>query len=96
MMVSRKPLLPQTSLPVKHNGFGNATSGSQTEELEHFIQEMTADLRDLENFYNVSFSTTRIERIGEYFARRANRVGEVIDSAFGGIMSLTWAPLSSL
>ena len=37
------------------------------------IQDITVDIRDLEQFYNISSSSTRIERLGEYVVQRINQ-----------------------
>ena len=63
-----------TSLTRTINDITNDKS-SESEKIKQYIQDVQVDLEDLENFYNISFSETRIKRLGEYLAQRSNEVG---------------------
>lgn len=64
-----------TSLPSAGQETAATTSAPEkTQELRDFIQEISADLEDLQNFYNISLSRTRIERIGRYLSERRNEL----------------------
>ena len=89
-MVSRRPsTLEQTikstfSLPSRtRSGVKDeATKKHESEKLKQFIQDITVDLRDLERFYNISFSLTRVKRLGEYIVQRNNE--SVVGFTFEG------------
>lgn len=48
--------------------------GERATALQELIQETAADLTDLTNFYNIPFSPTRIQRLGQYFAQTKARL----------------------
>ena len=53
---------------------GSRKSEERATAVRELIQETTADLTDLTNFYNIPFSPARIKRLGEYFARSKARL----------------------
>ena len=83
-MVSRKPTAPNnvqaveqsTELPTRmvNDGQNNPSLSPESEKIKQFINELMFDIRDLENFYNISISPTRVQRLGEYLTRRMNQV----------------------
>ncbi|RMZ89737.1 hypothetical protein DV736_g3039, partial [Chaetothyriales sp. CBS 134916] len=44
------------------------------ESVQQFIRNLFLDLRQLENFYNISFSYTRIKRLGAYLIEKKNKL----------------------
>ena len=76
-MVVRNP----TYIPLKptdHNIDGTTRLSSPrhsgSEDIRQFIQDVTFDEKDLNEFYNISFSRTRVQKLGEYFTQRQNEV----------------------
>ena len=94
-MVSRKPVAPGSASASKVTAtlstrgvsdVANDAGYSQaSEKIKQWIQEVSCDLRDLENFYNISISPTRVQRLGEYLAQRTNEVG-IVASIFSMIV----------
>ena len=84
-MVSQKPFLPTHILQTATSSSDleervnndppeqNHTNGhsAESDRIKQFIQNMTVDLRDLENYYNITFSPKRIVRLGEFFTEQA-------------------------
>ena len=83
-MVSQKPFVPDAaSHTTKETTIADRTKNdaaaetsrrhysAESERMKQFIQTMTVDLRDLENYYNITFSSKRILRLGEFFTEQA-------------------------
>ncbi|KAK5118451.1 hypothetical protein LTR62_002965 [Meristemomyces frigidus] len=50
------------------------TAAQLSERVKQLARDITADLKDLDDFYNISFSKTRLQRLGEYLAERNNEL----------------------
>ena len=79
-MVSRKLLLFTSAFDAHRSRIDDVVSAensehghpSESERIKQFIQNMTVDLRDLESYYNISFSSSRIQRLGEFFTEQVD------------------------
>jgi hypothetical protein len=84
-MVSQKPFIPTDISRTTNLSFGlvdrikndlvlkeyKDRHSAESERIKQFIQNLTVDLRDLENYYNIPFSSKRILRLGEFFTEQA-------------------------
>lgn len=68
MVLNRAPILSHGNpRPAYRNP---APQETESERIRDLIQEITIDLSELETFYNVKLSQSRIERIGEYVTNK--------------------------
>ncbi|EME81317.1 uncharacterized protein MYCFIDRAFT_58864 [Pseudocercospora fijiensis CIRAD86] len=81
-MVSSKPftvgnrqpwttLATQETRPSQETNISEADKITKAQELRDFIIEIAADVHQLEKFYNVNLSATRVQRLGEYVSQHA-------------------------
>lgn len=80
-MVTNKPRAPFAPT-MDTNLEARISALSVSQEMKDFILEISEDLKELESFYNITFSPTRVQTIGQYIIRRINELVERFYTTF--------------